>query len=72
MEQKILLYTKEGCPYAARLVEELKGKGADFVEINLTFDREALEEIKAKYGADRVPVLVEGDKVTVGYHGGLG
>ncbi len=70
--KKAIIYSKEGCPYVAKLIGELQERGVDYEEINLTFDREALKEVKEKYGADRVPVLVEGDKVTIGYHGGMG
>jgi NADH-dependent peroxiredoxin subunit F len=69
---KSTVYIKDGCPYCTKLIDELKGNGVDFQEINISRDRHALKEIKSKYNATRVPVLVEGDKVTVGYRGKLG
>ena len=64
-----VLYVKEGCPHCAGLAGELKRRGADFKEIDVSKDRAALREIKQKYRAKQVPVLVEGEKVTIGYKG---
>ena len=69
---KVKVYIKDGCPYCTKLIDELRTKGVDYQEINISHDRHALKEIKGKYNATRVPVLVEGDKVTVGYRGKLG
>ncbi|MDO9535288.1 MAG: glutaredoxin family protein [Bacillota bacterium] len=69
---KITVFIKDGCPYCTKLIDELRTKGVDFQEINISHNRQALKEIKSKYNATRVPVLVEGDKVTVGYLGKLG
>ncbi len=69
---EITVYVKEGCPYCARLIKELKDEKADYAEINITYDREALKKLKQEYQADKVPVLVKGNQVTVGYKSGLG
>lgn len=70
--EKTVVYTKKGCPYCSKLLDELQEKGVDFQEVDVESDREALRVVKDEYGADRVPVLVEGDQVTVGYQGGPG
>lgn len=69
---EITVYVKEGCPFCARLIKDLKDENVDFAEINITYDREALKKIKEEYQAKRVPVLVEGTKVTIGYKNGQG
>lgn len=69
-EKETILYVKEGCPYCARMASDLKKKGAAYREIDITRDSAALREIKRKYGATQVPVLVEGDQITIGYKGG--
>lgn len=68
----VTVYVKEGCPYCARLINDLKDEKVDYTEINITYDRDALKKIKKEYQADKVPVLVKGDEVTVGYKSGLG
>lgn len=68
MSEKIL-YVKEGCPYCARMAEDLNKKGAAFKKVDIDRDAAALREIKGKYGATKVPVLVDGDQVTIGFQG---
>ena len=70
--ENVKIYTTEGCLYCERLKNDLHEKGVQFQEFNVARDRNALREAKEVYGADRVPVLVEGQKVTIGYQGGLG
>lgn len=67
----IIIYTKTGCPYCMRAVDDYKAKGIPFREINTSEDAEAKRLIKEKYGVSRVPVIVEDDKViSAGYQGG--
>lgn len=65
----ITVYTKEGCPYCAKLMGELREKGIAFSEVVVSNDPGALNLVKEKYKADKVPVLVEGERVTIGYKG---
>lgn len=65
----ITLYTTAGCPHCARIRGELEQKHLRYKEIDVSTDRNALREVKEKYGADRVPVLVEGQSVTIGNRG---
>ena len=66
---KPILYVKDGCPYCASQINELKEKGVDYEEKNISRDQKALKEAKTKYKADKVPVLVDDDNVIVGYRG---
>lgn len=68
----VTVYVMDGCPYCSMLVEELKGKGVVFEEINVSRDAAAAEHIKRAYGADRVPVMVDENGVTIGYRGKMG
>jgi glutaredoxin len=63
------LYVKAGCPYCARISAELKRKGVKFKQVDVSADAAALRHIKEKYGARIVPVLVEGEKVSIGLEG---
>lgn len=65
----VVVYVKDGCPYCAQMVSELDEKGVAYSKKNVSVDKEALQEAKGQYKADKVPVLVEGDKVTVGHEG---
>lgn len=67
----VTIYTKTGCPYCSKAVEEYRSKGIPFFEINTSLDQEALAMVKEKYGATKVPVIVENGKlVGVGFGGG--
>ena len=63
------IYTKTGCPYCAAALEDLKAKGIDYKEINVSKDRERLSEMVKVSGGRKVPFIVMDDKVTVGFKG---
>jgi len=67
----ITIYTKTGCPYCSKAMDEYRNKGIPFKEVNTSLDSSARELVKQKYGANKVPVIVEDGKlVAVGYNGG--
>ena len=52
-------------------MDDYTAKGIRFREINTSEDMEAKRLVKEKYGAGRVPVIVEDGKVvSTGYNGG--
>ncbi len=64
------LYIKEGCPHCRKQIEQLEQEGLTYQLYNVSNDNSALKEIKEKYNAGIVPVLVENGKVkSIGYHG---
>ena len=71
MDPGITLYTKTGCPYCAAKRKEFTDKGISFVEINVTERPEVIAElVKLTRGERVVPVIVEGDRVSVAPEGG--
>lgn len=67
MGEKIRIYGTETCPFC-RKAREAYGEKAVF--INVGGDPEKLAEMLAYSGGNRtVPVIVDGDKVTVGFLG---
>lgn len=70
---KVIIYTKTGCPYCKRTMEEFRAQGISFEEINVSMDAEARRTVKEKYGANRVPVVVrDGEVVQIGDKNGMG
>jgi len=56
------LFVKTGCPYCAKAREYLAAQNFQFLERNVTEDREAFEQMKKLSGQDKAPTLVfEGD-----------
>ncbi len=69
MDQKVTIYTKTGCPYCAAAKEDFQKRGIEFKEINLTENPAKISEMVKLSSRREVPVIVEGDKVTVGFGG---
>lgn len=68
--KELMIYTKTGCPYCLKLLEDLNSKSISFVEIDVSKDPEAKSFVKEILGADKVPVVVkEGKLESIGYEG---
>ena len=67
MSSKVMIFGKEGCPYTSRARESYGDRAVYF---NVESDSKKLEEmLKHSRGKRQVPVIVEGDKVTIGFGG---
>ncbi len=67
---RIVVYTHPDCDYSAALKEELNAAGTEYEEIDLGKRPEAWAELERLTGGERItPVMVEGDVVTIGFHG---
>lgn len=67
MEKKITIYGTDTCPFC---VQARVAYGDRAMYINVNEDPKKLEEMLAYTGGKRqVPVIVEGDRVSVGFAG---
>jgi glutaredoxin 3 len=67
MEAKVIIYGTETCPFAKKAREDYSDKAIFY---NVKTDPERLQEMLAySKGEKSVPVIVEGEKVTIGYGG---
>ena len=65
-----VIYTKPGCPYCAAARDDLVQQNIRYVEYDVVADRPALQRMLALNGGQRrVPTIVHGGEVTVGFHG---
>lgn len=69
MSEKIVIYTKPTCPYCRAAKEDFEDRGIEYTEFDVTSDPAIKEEAIRLAGQASVPVIVEGDKVTVGFGG---
>ncbi|MDX2083495.1 MAG: glutaredoxin 3 [Rickettsiales bacterium] len=60
--KKIIIYTKEVCPYCVKAKALLQRKGATFSEIKITDDKTREEMIKKSGGRMTVPQIFIGEK----------
>ena len=65
--EKIKIYTTPECPYCHRTRNYLKNKNIEFEDINVSNNREKVEEMIGKSGQMGVPVLDIGGKIIVGF-----
>lgn len=60
--KKILIYSKEVCPYCVRAKALLQRKGAVFTEIKITDEKIAQEMTEKSGGRKTVPQIFIGEK----------
>jgi glutaredoxin len=66
----VVLYTHPECTFSDALKEELDTAGTEYEEIDLALRPEAWEELEKLTGGERItPVMLEGEQVSVGFHG---
>ena len=70
MTDKVVLYSHPECTYSGALKEELDEAGVVYKEIDLSVQPEEWGALESLTGGERItPVLIEGEAVTVGFHG---
>jgi glutaredoxin len=66
----VLIFGKDGCPYTQGARDHYAGENIPFQYVNVKKNVAELERmLKYSKGARRVPVIVDGDKVTIGFGG---
>jgi len=66
----VLIFGKDTCPYTQAARDHYASLGAPFEYHNVKKDAAQLERMLAfSRGTRDVPVIVEGDKVTIGFGG---
>ena len=70
MAEKVLIFGKDTWPFTTAAREAFQKKGDDVDYVNVKTDSNQLE-VMLKYsgGKRKVPVIVEGDSVTIGFEG---
>ena len=66
----VLIFGKDSCPYTEAAREDYERRQVSFQYINVKKDRAQLERMLTfSRGDRRVPVIVDGAKVTIGFGG---
>jgi glutaredoxin len=64
------IFIKPSCPYCRALKRKLEREGSAFVEYDVQVDPAALQRMLTLNGGLRnVPTIVQGEDVSVGFHG---
>ena len=70
MEEKVIIYGKAGWPYTTK-ARSAYGESAVYVDVKK--DKDKLQEmLKFSNGTRKVPVIVKGENVDIGYGGTWG
>jgi len=68
---EVMIYTKTGCPYCAAAMDDFRKRDISFTEINVSKNPEVISKVLKLTGGERiVPVIIDGDKVKIGFGGG--
>ena len=71
MSEKILIFGKDAWPYTRAAREAYAKQKKDVEYFNVKSDPKQLDAmLKHSNGSRKVPVIVEGGKVTIGFEGG--
>ena len=66
----VLIFGKDACPYTQGARDHYAASNTPFQYVNVKKDAAGLERMLAySKGARRVPVIVDGDTVTIGFGG---
>ena len=70
LSDKLVVYSHPECGYSDALKEELDAAGTAYEEIDLKLHPAEWAKLEGLTGGERItPVTVEGELVTVGFHG---
>jgi glutaredoxin-like YruB-family protein len=64
-QKKVLVYSTPTCPHCVALKEYLKEHNVKYTDIDVSQDREALDEMVEKSGQMGVPVIIIDDKTVI-------
>lgn len=66
-QNKVIIYTKDPCPYCERAIQFMKNENIEFEEHDLTNTPEKIEEIKNQTGWRTVPIILINNELIGGY-----
>lgn len=66
----LLVFTADGCPHCRAVIEDFDARNVRFREINLSRVPSGMERLKDLSGERRLPVIVDHERVSVGFRGG--
>jgi len=65
----VIAFTADGCPHCRALREDFERRSVRFAEINLSQEPERLEELRQHTWERRLPVVVDHERVSIGFCG---
>ena len=69
LDRRVLVFFAPGCRYSQSARDDLDRRGVRYEAFDVAADGEAMTRMLEFAGVRRVPVIVRGDRVTVGFGG---
>ena len=66
----VVVYVVDGCPHCSELLADLRRRRVEHDVVNLSRSPERVAEVLRLAWERRVPVLVDHERVSVGFRGG--
>ncbi len=66
---KITIFTKPGCPFCQAAKDDLNIRGIEYEEVNVLADEKGKQKVFELTGQYNVPVILNGDDVSIGFGG---
>ncbi|MFP5520439.1 MAG: glutaredoxin [Bdellovibrionia bacterium] len=67
MSKKVVIYTKDPCPFCVRAIQFMKNRHIEFEEIDLTGNQAEIDRIKHETGWMTVPIILIDGQLIGGY-----
>ncbi len=67
---KVVMFATSWCPYCKKVREIFAAQGVRYTEIDVEMDARGADYQKATFGSTGVPILVIGNRVTMGFDEG--
>lgn len=64
---KVVLYSKDPCPYCVAAKKFMQNRGIEFQEIDLTGQQDEMDKMKEKTGWQTMPIILINDKLIGGF-----
>ncbi len=65
----VVIFTAPGCPHSRAAVQDLQRRGVRFREVDVTREADGLERLEQLTWEHRLPVIVDHERVTIGWQG---
>ncbi len=64
---KVVMYSKDPCPYCVAAKKFMQNRGIEFQEIDLTGQPDEMDKMKEKTGWQTMPIILINDKLVGGF-----
>jgi glutaredoxin len=68
--ETLIVFTADGCPHCAALVEDFRRRDVRFRDVNLSREPDQMKRLRQHSWEHRLPVVLDHERVSIGFRGG--